>query len=417
MFKHLAASAMVCATILTSTAYAEEALDPELLFKEAMELRESGKVFDSIKVFETILSDQPGLNRARLELGIAYHQARRFQDARDQLTKVLNDPETPESVKLSITGYLAQLGSDEKISAKRTSSSFYISAGIFNDSNVTLGPSAETASSGSTTEKTGGGIVGMLSFSHSSRSSSPIKSGDNLIDFEWNTQFTAYDKSYTTSTESDYNVQLISLKTGPALVLKENWEFQFNFKLDKIFFAGNPYSSNVGLNPLLKLTFANDLELSFESLLSVNEYDSGNEGLDGISKMYDFGISKFFKKQTTGINGGIRYHSNGADDGSLNSTGTEIYLGSQMNVWKNGLAYINLSSRKYEYKAAGTGTGGIIRDETESKLTIGVSHNFKSGTLKSWALNGQVSYKDNDSNVTSFNYDQLVSEVNLRRYF
>lgn len=416
MFKQISASALICAMGVASIANAEEAIDPESLFNEAMELRESGQLFNSIETFETILSSQPGLNRVRLELAVAYHRARQYQDAREQLTKVLNDPETPENVKLSITGYLAQLGSDEKSTKNRSSSSIFVSAGVFNDTNVTLGPSIETATA--TQEKSGGGIVGMASFSHLSRSSDPIKSDNKLIDIEWATQITAYDKSFTTASESDYNVQALSLTTGPRLVSDKSWQFSFDFKIDRIFFGGNPYSKNIGLNPKFVMSFENDIDISFEAQATVNEYaDTANDGLDGISKKYGFGVSKFYKKRTIGIDAGVRYHSNGADDDDLNATGIEIYLGGQMPTWENARAYVDLSSREYEYLAAGINTNGKIRDETELTAVVGVSHDFKSGILKSWSLNGQITYKDNDSNVSNFNYDQVISEVNLRRYF
>jgi len=412
MIKQVATVALICAIQYTSFAHGEEALDPEQLFKEAMELRNSGQILSSIEVFETIISQQPGLNRARLELAIAYHQAREYKDARDQLTKVLNDPETPEAVKLAVTGYLAQLGSDEKAAAKRTSSSVYVSAGIFNDSNVNLGPNSELP--GTTLEKNGGGVIAMASFSHVSRASKPFRSGNSLIDFEWNSQLSIYDKSYTSSSESDFNLQVISLSTGPALVSEGNWSFQLNVKMDRVFFGGNPYSFNLGLNPKLTLSFDNDLQVFVENLITVREFDSiSSQGLDGTSKMYGMGASKFFSGQTIGIDGGLRYHSNGAENSDLNASGAEVYMGAQMPAWTNARAYIELSSRQYDYKTGAS----IVRDETEQRFVLGLSHDFKSSPLKDWTLNGQLTLAQNDSNDPNFKYDRDVIEVNLRRYF
>jgi tetratricopeptide (TPR) repeat protein len=412
MIKHVATAALICAIQFNSLAQAEEALDPELLFKEAMELRNSGQVFSAIEIFETIISQQPGLNRARLELAVAYHQALQYKDAKDQLTKVLNDPETPETVKLAVTGYLAQLGSDEKSATQRTSSSVYVSAGFFNDSNVNLGPSAELNSS--LIEKSGGGIIAMASFSHVSRSSKPMRSKDSLIEFEWNSQISVYDKSYTSSTESDFNLQVASLSTGPALVSGGNWNLQFNIKIDKVFFGGNPYSFNLGFNPKLTLEFDDDLQIFAETLTTVREFsNSSDQGLDGTSNMYAVGASKLFKGQT-GIDGGLRYHSNGAEDSDLNASGIEIYLGAQTSAWSNARAYIELNSRQYDYETSQT---AIIRDETEQRFVLGLSHDFKSSLLKDWTLNAQITHTENDSNDPNFKYDRDVIEANLRRYF
>lgn len=418
--KHMVSAALICALQFTAYAHAEEALDPERLFKEAMELRNSGQIIGSIKIFESIIRQQPGLHRARLELAVAYHQARQFQDARDQLTRVLNNPETPDTVKLAITGYLAQLGSDEKSAARRTSSSVFISIGAFNDSNVNLGPTSERP--GATLEKSGGGLIGMLSYSHVSRASQPIKAGESLINFEWNTQITAYDKSYTTSSESDFNLQVISLSTGPALISADNWELQLNIKADKVFFGSNPYSFNLGLNPVFILNLDDDLQVSIENLVTVREFSNINDkALDGVSKMYGLGVSKFFSQQTLGLDGGLRYHSNGADRGDLNATGVEIYLGAQAPIWAGARMYVELSSRQYKYasseQAVGSGPSTIIRDETEQRLVLGVSHDFKSSALKNWTLNGQLTHAENDSNDANFEYRRDIVEINLRRYF
>ena len=421
MIKHTATAALFFALQLSPYVYAEEALDPELLFKEAMELRNSGQILDSIKVFENILNQQPGLNRARLELAIAYHQSRQFIKAKDQLNAVLNDPETPDTVKLAITGYLAQLGSDEKTATKRTSSSVYVSTGIFNDSNTNLGPSSEL--NGASPEKTGGGFIAMVSYSHVSRASRPVTSGDNPIDFEWHTQFSAYTKSYTSESDSDFNLQVASLSTGPALVLADDWSLQFNFKADKVFFGGDSYSFNLGLNPVLSLSLDDDLQIRIENQTTVREFDNtSDQGLDGISKMYGVGVSKLFNKQTFGIDGGLRYHSNGADRGDLNANGVEVYMGIQA-ATKNAdsRTYLELSSREYDYTASelsvGTGPSAIVRRETELVFTMGFSHDFKAKTLKDWTINAQITHTENDSNDTNFEYDQDIFEMNLRRYF
>ena len=133
MIRKILVSTCLCTALLLPPAFAEDAIDPEALFNEAMSYRQDGELFKSIEIFESILSNQPSLNRARLELAVSYHLTRRYQDAKEELTRVLNDPETPDGVKLSITAYLAQLSGDIKTAEQRSTSSMYISAGIFTD--------------------------------------------------------------------------------------------------------------------------------------------------------------------------------------------------------------------------------------------------------------------------------------------
>ena len=426
MIKRMVSAALLCSTGLSTYAFAEEAIDPEQLFKEAMQLRDAGEIYNAIEVFETVISKQPGLHRARLELAVAYHSARRFEEAREQLTQVLNNPETPETVKLSITAYLAQLSSDQKASEKRTSASVYTSLGLFTDSNINLAPAAEIATPG-TTENSSYGFAATASYSHSSRSPKPFSIGDKPVDFEWHSQATAYAKVYVgdedginggSFDENDFNVHVLSLSTGPALVSKNNWQGAFNIHLDKVFFGNDPYSFNIGLNPVFTMNFANELDISVENLTTVREFSTETE-LDGVSKMYGISASKFYKQQTVGVEAGIRYHSNGADANFLNANGIEVFVSGQMPIWENARTYLQLSTRDYDYKSPDPTSSlpTTAREDTEQQAVIGISHDFVSGPLKSWTLNTQLTYTDNESNVSELEYDRTVVEFNLRSYF
>ena len=416
MIKGMAFTGLLLAWSLNAGAAEDQTVDPQQLFEQAMQLRDRGEVYNAIELLEAIISRQPGLGRARLELAVAYHNARRFEDARQQLIKVLNDPETPETVRLSITAYLAQLGSDEKLTQKRTSSSVYLSAGLFTDSNVNLGPSPETANVTST-ETDGSGMAVTASVSHLSRAPEPLQINDRAVDMEWHSQATVYSKMYS-GDENDFNVQVVSLRTGPALVDNDNWRGALNFNIDKVYFDGNPYSFNVGLNPSFALMFANDMELSFDMQTTVREYSSrAEQGLDGTANMLGIGLAKIYSKQSIGVQAGMRYHDNGAEAGHLEAQGAEIYISGQMPAWKDARTYLQLSSRDYDYRDADPVTGDPARDETETQAILGVSHDFASGPLKSWTLNSQLSYTENDSNLVIFDYDRTVFEVNMRSYF
>jgi tetratricopeptide (TPR) repeat protein len=404
------------ASLTVSSVQAEEAVDPQQLFDEAIQLRDSGDIFTSIELFEQILSKQPGLQRARLELAVAYHQARRFYDAREQLMKVFNDSDTPEAVKLTIAAYLAQLGSDEKAMGKRTSASVFVSAGLFSDSNVNLGPAPETPGVG-TAEVSGSGMVAMASYSHVSRASGPLIINKKPVDLSWHSQATVYGKMHT-GEENDFNLHVLGLATGPELLADKNWRAGVNLKFDRIYYGGNPYSFNMGLNPSFTLIFG-DTEIMIENLTTVREY-SVDQGLDGVSKMYGMGVMQFLSSQTVAVEGGVRYHNNGASAQYLHSDGVEVYLGGQMPAWQDARAYVQLSTRNYGYTEADPSNSihpTTARDETESRATLGVTHDFKAGLLKSWSLNGQLAHTKNNSNLDEFDYDRNVVEMNLRRYF
>jgi len=399
------------------SAFAEEAIDPETLFTEALKYRRDGELFTSIEIFETILSNQPGLNRARLELAVSYHLTRRYEDAKEQLTQVLNDPETPDEVKLSITAYIAQLSGDIKTAAERSSSSLYISAGIFADSNINLGPAKDIGITPDSKGESGSGGQFMFTYSHRSRASQALHIGQSIVDFEWQSQATAYIKEHT-SDGSDFDLSVLSLNTGPALIAGESWRGAFNFRLEKIFFGNESYADFIGINPLYTYSIMKDLEITFENITLAREYDKvEDQKLTGTLSMWGIDVAKYYANQAIGIQAGVKYHDNGAKAGELHFTGGEIYFGGQMPAWKDARAYLTVSSRDYRYKAADTVNNYAKRDETELLAVLGASHDFRAGALKSWTLNAQYTYTNNDSNEEDFTYDRNVFEVNLRRYF
>lgn len=392
---------------------AEELTDPDVLFKKAMKYRENGDIFTSIEIFQTILNNQPALNRARLELAISYHLTRRYDDAKIQLIKVLKDPTTPDEVKLSITAYLAQLSADINSLPERSKSSFYLSLGALNNSNLGLSHDLQGAS-----EESSSGAHVMLSYSNRSRSSQPFQIRNKLVDFEWLTQATAYNKTYT-SGSSDFNLSVLSLNTGPALIADKSWRAAFNFKLDKLNFGNHAYAEYTGINPFFTYTLLPDFEITFENNTVQRDYNHTQEqGLQGTMTNWNIDLAKFYSKQLIGLQTGVRYHDNGAEEGYLHYTGVEFYLGGQMPAWDNARTYLTLSSRDYRYKAIDTVSNFTEkRSDTELLAVLGVSHNFRSGSLKSWTLNAEYTFTNNNSNLDEIDYERNTVELNMRRYF
>ena len=135
----------------------------------------------------------------------------------------------------------------------------------------------------------------MLSYSHRSRASEPFDISGKVTDMEWLSQATLYSKVHT-GQENDYNLHVLSLITGPALIAANNWRASLNIKLEKVHFDDNPYAFNIGLNPSFTLMFDNNIELTLENQTTVREHaQTADEGLDGVAKMYGVGVAKFYK--------------------------------------------------------------------------------------------------------------------------
>jgi len=63
----------------------------EELFRQAMKKRDAGNIYSAIEDFQSILSIQPKLHRARLEMAVAYYQIYKFEEAVKEAEAVLND--------------------------------------------------------------------------------------------------------------------------------------------------------------------------------------------------------------------------------------------------------------------------------------------------------------------------------------
>jgi GAF domain-containing protein len=62
---------------------------PQQLFERAMRERERGELHQAIRSFHAILDEHPGLNRARLELAVAYYQALDHRAALERLADLV----------------------------------------------------------------------------------------------------------------------------------------------------------------------------------------------------------------------------------------------------------------------------------------------------------------------------------------
>ena len=82
-------SAFVCSGLLgLNVAFAQTTTDPEALFSKGLKSRVAGELQESIEAFQSILSIEPTLQRARLEL---------------------DDPATPDAVKENIRRFLQDI--------------------------------------------------------------------------------------------------------------------------------------------------------------------------------------------------------------------------------------------------------------------------------------------------------------------
>ena len=391
------------------------------IFDLAMEERDSGKVFDSIEKFEYILNRRPSLNRARLELAVSYHRASQYEDALREFQLVLDDPATPEKVRLKILAYLGQLTSDELKPQSEHSFSYYTKVGALYNSNINFAPLR-----GAVSDVSAAGLDTFLSASHRYKDNKPFNTAGAATNFEWQSQVSWTGNNYTQ--ESDFSLNIISASTGPAFISVGRWLGSFDLQVDQTFFGHSTLGTFVSINPLVTFDLGNYRGLTLELSYTDNNFvRTEDEGRDGNSVLAGAAYSTLLSDAKDGIEIGFRLTDQTADDEQFGYDSSEIYFGGFVTFAEAHNIYLNLNFEQYDYKAADTlacipapgqtSCTSNIRDEIESRYVLGYNYDFSEGFMQGWTLNTQLSYTRNNSNVDFYNYDRKIIAINIARYF
>lgn len=417
---------LLLASLLLKPALADESKTDEAMtdehaekiFEIAMEERDSGKVFDAIEKFEYILSRRPSLNRARLELAVSYHRANQYDDALREFQAVLDDPETPEKVRLAILAYLGQLTSDEVKPQSEHSFSYYTKAGVMYNTNINFAPLRGTDSIPDGQDTASPGLDTFFSASHRYKDNKPFSSAGAATNFEWQSQISWTGNNYTRN--SDFNVNIFSASTGPAFISTGRWNGAINLQIDQMYFGGSTLGTFTSLNPLITFDLGNYRGLTFELSYSDNNFKRPeDEGRDGNTLLGGAAYSTLLGGVNNGLEAGFRLTDHTADDNQFGFTSEEIYFGGFITFAETSNVYLNLNFEHYLYDAADqlASNPPTIRDEIESRYVLGYNYDFASGSLQGWTLNTHLSYTRNNSNIDFYNYDRKIIAINLARYF
>jgi len=392
------------------------------IFELAMKERDSGKIYDAIEKFEYILTRRPSLNRARLELAVSYHRASEFDEASAQFQTVLDNPETPEKVRLAILAYLGQIASDEVKPQTESSFSYYTKVGALYNTNINFAPLRGTDTIPDGQDTASPGLDTFLSASHRYKDNKPFDVAGAATNFEWQSQISWTGNNYTRN--SDFSLNVISLSTGPAFISTGRWNGAINLQIDQTYFGGSTLGTFVSLNPLITFDLGNYQALLFEASYTDNNFvRAADEGRDGNSILLGAAYSTLLGSDSSGIETGFRLTNQNADDDQFGYKSAEIYFGGFLSFAKQNSAYLNLNFEDYRYDAADTLACtpqpciGSIRKEIEGRYVLGYNYSFDSGFLQGWLFDAHVSYTRNNSNIDFYKYERKIIAINLARYF
>ena len=426
IIKQLLFSTAAMCFIASDSVLAEETDPIQLQFEEALDNRESGKVYDAIKIFENMLATNPYLNRARLELAVAYHEASLYEKAMEQFQIVLDDPKTPESVRLAILAYIGQLYSDELEPEGSHHFSQYVKAGLIYNSNINVVPGVgniivngrEFFLPSDEISSVGTDIV--LSASHRYRRKKPFNVDGARTSFEWQSQASVSSNLYTET--SDYNLNIISADTGPAFISAGRWLGAIPLRIDYVNLGQSSLATAFSVNPYISFDLGNYRSILIESTFLTRNYaDTINEPQDGTLVMAGAAYTTLLRSLNTGIEAGFRLRNRSAEDDQFAYDGFTLYFSGYTSVTELSSIYLKANYRKFDYKAPDTIIDNtnttLVRNDDEITASIGYNLDIKDGFLGKWTLNTEIAYTENTSNIDAYDYDRLLLALNLSRYF
>lgn len=404
-------------TPLTDEQYRQQMED---LFRQAMEKRESGNIYSAIEDFQSILSTQPKLHRARLEMAVAYYQTYKFEEAVKEAEYVLNDPETPPNVRVSILAFLAQVKQDaDRLSQGQSTWKFPVEFGYVYDTNVNVGPD-NTVTPGD--EKTSdSGMIFSVGTDHTYQTGKRYDWGKNPTNLLWQSGANIYHKGYINEDENDLSV--MSLRTGPTFVTTGSWRSNITWQEDIILWGGDKYAIYSYLLPSYTWHFGDSgFESTVDAIISRHDYSRDDyQERDSVYLAPRLSVGYTFYNGKMAALTGIQYINENAENDAYSQDAICFFLtGSWKFLEHNTLhaGYIQTESRYDEALVPGRPGWDSPRDEINRQYKLGYIHTFKDfGWLTDWDFNAEVIHTSADSNLAAYDYSRSETMITLSRRF
>ena len=415
----LSVAATLGSSALSCAADADQ--EQEKLFKEGILQRQEGNLFTSLEAFQTVLSNQPQLNRVRLELADAYYRTLNFEEAKRQAQIVLDDPKTPENVRLSVLTFLAQVKKDEEaFTAKRHVWEPSVSIGLMHDTNVNVGPSSDVLPGGlvllqESKPKSDDAIVLSAGVTHRYQSPAPIKLGEKAARFVWQSQANYYRKGYLS--DDAYNLDVVTLATGPGWFVPNYWRAAVTGQADYIRYGDQELAWFTSLTPSVTWEIKNG-EITWDAIYQKRDFSRDvDQGRDSKYSATGLSLGKVFRGGKLALQGGVHVFKEDADQSKFSNDGTELFLGANVVAWADGTVYGRASQKESKFDGLWDAPFSVKRDETENRYEVGFNHDFKAGRMDHWRLSGSYTHTRNSSNVSIFDYKRDVTYLGLSRTF
>jgi Surface lipoprotein assembly modifier len=415
------ALAWLCGSLLLSAGTSAGEIEQKQ-FTEALQAINEDRLKTASALLDGILSSNPNMHRARLELARTQYLSMNYEDARRQAQRVLDDPNTPESVRITVLAFIAQIDADEKKFSVRHQWTPSIYLGTMYDNNVNVGPDQNLINIGGTLfpigdQKSDLAAVINPGITHTYNPDKHFDWGEHNGFLLWQSSLNGYYRHYRD--EHDFDLGVLTARTGPAWVVPRHWRASINLQADQIWLGGGRLAFFTSLNPTITWQIGNTTEFGLEGVLTRRSYNKDLDSVrEGWYKWIGATLGQYLFENKLAIKGGAGYFWFDTDDSAerFAYTGPDVFLGMVVQAWDHGSVFARASYRNYQFLGFEPGFPDR-RDENEFRYTVGFQHSIASGALSDWALMGNWTHSKNDSNVPLYDYDRDQFSLGLSRNF
>lgn len=404
---------------------AEENPESEATFDEGMEALEDGKLKSAIRAFSRILDAEPELDRAKLELALAYYRSMRYENALKLAQDVLDNPTTPPEVRVTVLAFLAQVKRDSEQFKQKHNFSSLAMAGIMHDSNINVGPTTANIRIGDvpisltqeSLKKSDNAGVYNLGVDHLYQTGKHVDVGETTGLLMWQTSASAYYRDYNNFNKFDLGVA--SIKTGPALLVLRHWRASLQVGTEFLTLDDDALGWFSSVNPSITWLFNNG-EVNWDAIYTRRFYNRGiDDGRKGDYVATGATFARYFDQRRVSATAGGRLIKFYANDDEFGYNAFQVNAGISTVTYRNGSAYARQRFAYFDYDGRDL-IGLKAREEKEYRSTLGLSHEYNEpGDLfKGWVANLFWERTENDSNIGDvYSYTRYQGMLSMSRNF
>ncbi len=423
-----AAVAMQC--LLAGGALAKQDPDVETYFREGMAALEEDRLATAIEKFKNVLAIDPSLDRAQLELALAYHRTMKYEEAERLAQEVLDDPLTPPEVRVTVLAFLAQVKRDSEIFGQRNKFTPFAMAGFMHDSNVNVGLTDANIRVGDVTQtltpdslkQSANAYVLNTGIDHLFQPGTHLEIGERTGMLLWQSGASVYTRQYNNA--NDYDLVVASLNTGPAILMLRHWRASLKVQADYYTLGDEALAWFSSVKPSITWQQANS-EFTWDALYTRRFYhkdiDKERRG-DYVATGLSGG--RYFDNRRVVLSGGARLIKFWARDDQFGYKGFQVNAGISVDTYRNGSAYARGHYGYYDYdgkdQTIDAPSFRKAREEDEYVATLGLSHEYNEpgDLLKGWTANLFWERTENDSNLGDlYSYTRYQQMISLSRDF